>query len=376
MRYKLLLITVLALAVRATPVDPVANVRDFGAAGDGKTDDTKAILKAIESLPPNGGVVYFPPGHYLTRTVPGKSYVTFQGNSSWGYRNATSGSTVISPVSDDLTTLFDLKGSVGTRLVGLTLDGMNKGKAMHGVYAKHGGVEQNIVIDDCRIMSFTGSGIRLDNSWVFAIRHSILFENKLSGIDGTGSYDGWILDNQISANGRGGIYATSFATVTITANRIEWNHSGGIVLGPAGANTLQISNCTFDQNYGPGISIVASESGNRRISGNSITGNLFRHNGYQQEPGSGLDCHLRLENVSGTVVTGNSMTGWPFSKDAERKRPQSPERAMILRALTDSVVANNSLFDAASHELIVDKGGHTNSVIRDNPGSLWKPKTN
>jgi parallel beta-helix repeat protein len=374
MRSILLLITALALTAGAAPVSPAANVRDFGAAGDGKTDDTKAILKAIESLPQIGGVVYFPPGHYLTRTVPGKSFVTFQGNASWGYRSG--GSTVISPVSGDLTSLFDLKGSIGTRLVGLTLDGMNKGKEMHGVYSKHPGTEQNIVIDDCRIMSFTGSGIRLDNAWVFNIRHSIIMGNKLSGIDGSGSYDGWILDNQIAANGRGGLYATKFATVTMTGNRIEWNHDGGIVLGPDSANTLQISNCTFDQNYGPGISIVASKSGQPYVSGNSITGNIFRHNGYQQEPGSGLDCHLRLENVSGTAVTGNSMIGWPSSKDARRKSPQSPARAIILRALTDSVVANNTLFQAASRELIVDEGGHTNSVIRDNTGSLWKPKTN
>jgi hypothetical protein len=376
MRFRLLLITILTITARAASSNPVANVRDFGAAGDGKTDDTKAILKTIDSLPPGGGVVYFPPGHYLTGTVPGKSSVTFQGNSSWGYRNNTSGSTVISPVSGDLTMLFDLKGSIRTRLVGLTLDGMNKGKEMNGVYSKHTGSEQNIVIDDCRIMSFTGSGIRLDNTWVFAIRHSIIMSNKLSGIDGTGSYDGWILDNQIADNGRGGLYATRFATVTITSNRIEWNRGGGIVLGPDSANTIQISNCTFDQNYGRGISIVASESGRRSTSGNSITGNLFRHNGYQQEPGSGLDCHLRLENISGTAVTGNSLIGWPFSKDAERKRPQSPAQAMILRALIDSVVANNSLFEGGSRELIVDKGGHTNSVIRDNPGSLVKPKTN
>jgi hypothetical protein len=381
---RFLLITVLLLAVRAAPVNPIANVRDFGAAGDGKADDTKAILKAIESLPQGGGVVYFPPGHYLTRTVPGKSFVTFQGNSSWGYRSNTPGSTVISPVSGDLTMLFDLKGSIGTRLVGLTLDGMNKGKEMHGVYSKHPGTEQNIVIDDCRIMAFTGSGIRLDNVWVFNIRHSIIFGNKLSGIDGSGSYDGWILDNQIAANGRGGLYATRFATVTITSNRIEWNHEGGIVLGPDGANTIQIANCTFDQNYGPGISIVASESGQTSVSGNSITGNLFRRNGHrnpkvwvptpEQDSGPNLECHLRLENVSGTAVTGNSMVSWPHAKDAERKIPHSPERAMILRALTDSVVANNSLFEGASRELIVDKGGHTNSVIRDNPGSLWKPK--
>jgi pectate lyase-like protein len=42
-------------------------VRDFGAAGDGRTDDTEAVEHALEQ---GDGVLYFPPGEYLlTRTV-------------------------------------------------------------------------------------------------------------------------------------------------------------------------------------------------------------------------------------------------------------------------------------------------------------------
>ena len=41
------------------------NVRDFGAAGDGKTKDTAAIQKAIDA----GGMVYFPPGTYRSGTL-------------------------------------------------------------------------------------------------------------------------------------------------------------------------------------------------------------------------------------------------------------------------------------------------------------------
>ena len=43
------------------------NIRDFGAAGDGATDDTPAIEHALSE---GGGVLYFPPGQYrITRTV-------------------------------------------------------------------------------------------------------------------------------------------------------------------------------------------------------------------------------------------------------------------------------------------------------------------
>ena len=41
------------------------NVRDFGAVGDGRTKDTKAIQAAIDA----GGLVTFPPGVYLTGTL-------------------------------------------------------------------------------------------------------------------------------------------------------------------------------------------------------------------------------------------------------------------------------------------------------------------
>jgi hypothetical protein len=44
---------------------PVANVRAFGAVGDGSTDDTAAIQDAIASLGTTGGTVYFPIGDYF-----------------------------------------------------------------------------------------------------------------------------------------------------------------------------------------------------------------------------------------------------------------------------------------------------------------------
>jgi hypothetical protein len=44
------------------------SVRDHGARGDGKTKDTAAIQAAIDAVAP-GGVVFFPPGDYLSGTL-------------------------------------------------------------------------------------------------------------------------------------------------------------------------------------------------------------------------------------------------------------------------------------------------------------------
>ncbi len=51
------------------------NVRDFGAAGDGETDDTQSIQTAINCLPPGGRLV-FPEGVYHTAPLCLKSHIT------------------------------------------------------------------------------------------------------------------------------------------------------------------------------------------------------------------------------------------------------------------------------------------------------------
>lgn len=46
------------------------NIKDFGAVGDGKQPDTKAINQAIETAANSGGgMVYFPAGNYLSGSI-------------------------------------------------------------------------------------------------------------------------------------------------------------------------------------------------------------------------------------------------------------------------------------------------------------------
>ncbi len=51
------------------------NVRDFGAVGDGKADDTTAVQTAINCLP-RGGRLYFPKGTYTVAPLCLKSHIT------------------------------------------------------------------------------------------------------------------------------------------------------------------------------------------------------------------------------------------------------------------------------------------------------------
>lgn len=77
----------------------VFSVKDFGATGDGTTDDRAAIVAAISAMGTAGGILYFPPGTYnvsSTITVPdnnnGVSCITVQGAGTYTtYITAKSG---------------------------------------------------------------------------------------------------------------------------------------------------------------------------------------------------------------------------------------------------------------------------------------------
>src|SRR5215216_5748625 len=73
----LFVVCLTASALHGAGGAPVFNVRDHGAAGDGKTHDTAALNKAVEACAAaGGGQVLFPAGKYLTGTVHLKSNVT------------------------------------------------------------------------------------------------------------------------------------------------------------------------------------------------------------------------------------------------------------------------------------------------------------
>jgi polygalacturonase len=78
MPWKLRIIAlVVVFAVRGIAASAALfNVRDYGAAGDGRALDTQAINTAIAACVKNGGgTVYLPPGQYLAGTIVLKSHV-------------------------------------------------------------------------------------------------------------------------------------------------------------------------------------------------------------------------------------------------------------------------------------------------------------
>jgi hypothetical protein len=99
-------------------VQTARNVQDFGAVGDGSTDNTSAFSKALASIPSSGGVLYLPPGVYKTSTITltDRSDVSIIGNGT---------ASVIAPTSGSRGLL--LRGCTRCHLGNLRIDGSVNG---------------------------------------------------------------------------------------------------------------------------------------------------------------------------------------------------------------------------------------------------------
>jgi len=354
------------------------NILSFGAKGDGVNDDTLALLKAIEAATRSEGTVYFPHGNYSIHPIKLPSHITLLGQSAWSYANKDNtdpefeGKTTLSARSGDARAFLDIGSSRGTRILGLTLDGNHLGAGMHGIYARHAECEQYNCIEDCRIQHFSGSGIRLERSWVFSVRRCLIMSNREHGVDLTGGYDGWIIDCQLTANGGAGLFARGVpaegmspeaiedlkffgtASVMVTANRIEWNKTGGVLL--RGSNSMQITGCSIDHNFGPGIKLTHSTA-------DTLSGNMIRSNGAEAQ---GDECsQIWIEDCAGTSLTGNTLYGWFDRKEGKFDYPY-PYYGIIVKDLSGCVISNNALYHCSSKEGISDRGGHTATIISQN----------
>jgi len=146
------------------------------------------------------------------------------------------------------------------------------------------------------------------------------------------------------------------ASIMVTANRIEWNKTGGIVLN--GANSMQITGCSIDHNFGPGIELKNSTA-------NTITGNVFRSNGVERENDGDMCSQIILKNCKGTNVTANSIWGWFNRKEAKFSAPY-PYYGIIIKNLEGCVISQNAMYHSSSKKGILDYGGNSNTIVSQN----------
>ncbi len=340
--------------------DTLVNVRQFGAKGDGKTDDTKPIQTAIDAAAARGGAVFLPPGVYRSAALQMRPHVSLTGILAWDYEHGFG--SVIRLADEHARCLLDITGAFGVTIDGLSLDGGHLGAGVHGVWLNkpdYGKQEDTFRIERCQIANFSGDGVRLTRAWCFTIRHSMIAFNGGDGVSLRG-WDGFFLDNWLSGNQGAGFAARDEnASCTFTGNRIEWNGKEGILI--AGGDGYNITGNFLDR---AGTSALAVLGGQQM----SVTGNFFKRSGKLAKPGAYDSSQIRLERTRGVTCSANNLQ---VGRDDGNSGVWSPSFGIVYKGLENCVIANNVLHDGAIRQLLVDLGGHgEGAVVKDNPGSL------
>jgi Right handed beta helix region/Pectate lyase superfamily protein len=340
------------------------DVRKFGAKGDGKSDDTQAIQKAIDAAGERGGAVFVPPAHYACAELRLRPNVALAGVPAWDYHRG--GGSVLRLIDSKAASLLNITGAHGATVEGLSLEGGRLGAQIHGILLgkpDYGKQEDAFRIERCQVARFSGDGVRLSHVWCFSIRHSMIAYSRGDGVRCIG-WDGFLVDNWLSGNEGAGFGGRTSSSITLTANRIEWNRDAGILA--ASGSHYNITGNYIDRSGTAGIHLA--ESG--KCSQMTITGNLIYRSGKYAAPETPDSCHIRMEAARGVTVTGNTLNA---GRDDGGKGNFSPSYGIVLKGLENCVVTNNVLQDASLRELIADKGEHRAGVIvKDNPGCLLR----
>ena len=264
-----------------------ANVLDFGAVGDGVTDDTAAFNNALAA----SDYVYIPPAKYVVGDVVVPSGATLFSDSARleAQTNASYGSVWLLRKSG-ATTVLNVSGSTGVRISGINIDGIDK--TCFGISA--GSILltlENVCVTRCT----NGLGGAIGGGSAYTSVASIYFCTFRNCTNGAVNLiDSVVTGGAFTANEYGIALGTGAVANTFTGVRFEWNTSYGADLFEAGLNNF--SGGMFDRNYKAGIKIYSSSDPV------TISGTEFRRNGRNNVYTE--NTHILLGDASNIVLNG------------------------------------------------------------------------
>jgi hypothetical protein len=266
--------------------DPGVNVRDFGAKGDGTTDDTTAIQNAItaaESDDTTLRAVFIPDGNYIVSGLTVARSITIRGWSDINTRltlKAGSNRSVITYTGETAGASYDLKQP---RLENLYIDGnkANNSGTSHGVYfptvSYSVGTDYaySAAIFQVNIVDCETSGIYVGNNRnAGSFARGSVRNCGSSGIFIGASSDWHLYHFGSGGHGLHGVYNAGGQILRIQDMDIYSNTQNGIKMD-ASATVMWVSGGSIDRNGQHGILLDGSGTTDRLV---SILGTLFFEN--------------------------------------------------------------------------------------------------
>jgi hypothetical protein len=296
------------------------NVKYYGAVGNGVADDTAAIDLAIAAIPSAGGVLYFPPGTYLTSgnhtlsyptTILGAGNGNILGDGAVSQINCNHATNSLFVVNSRKATFRDiaLKNTAGST------PGAGAGITVTSAY-----LSQKVDYDNINVYGFyinidvqVGASWSLHNCW---LSDPVLYGLKIANTVNQDAGDWSITETHIATvnqNATAAIYIASSGGGKISETKINRNPPGtaknfttGIEIAPTGNNTsiLLISNSSIENVTGSCIKATLNGTGWDYI---VINGNQFGATGAAS---SAIDIACaNVGELDGLVISNNVFIG-------------------------------------------------------------------
>lgn len=262
----------------------VANVKDFGAVGDGTTDDKTAIQAALTSLASTGGTLFFPSGTYLTSgglTVPGNVKLTGSGPASVITCPSTGwllSATTVAPYFG----IFNVIGVSNVEISNLRISGTTTQNITHSPKLIYLESCDNVSIHDNKFGDTAYEGIWQGGTFT-AVTNIKIKDNHLANVGGPNEFTGL---PAIQCN---------MDTATISGNTLV---NCGTAIGASG-NNLTIRGNVITNPLLIGIGIGDQAIHDVVVSGNTIDlqeGTVPRY---------GIYCG---SNTTGITIAGNNVS--------------------------------------------------------------------
>jgi hypothetical protein len=273
------------------------SVKDFGAVGDGVTNDTAAIQAAVDAAA-GGKAVFFPAGTYLGYiNVPDDTVLYGEGESSVIKLPTAANRAVIQSADTS-------GGNNNVQIFRLSVDGNRAGQTnliAHGINID--GACENWLITQCKITNTYGHGLQIRGGGVPA--NSTVADN-IRIID---NYFYSCGNPNAGANGRESVYINQGQFIQILGNSLDGSGRQGIALEGSGSASIAtrrliISNNIVRNSLAGGIDDEANNGGQLIITSNYV----------ENCPGAGI----RVTGNSGDcVVSDNNILDVGIGIDAE-----------------------------------------------------------
>jgi len=318
-------------------------VRDFGAVGDGKADDTQAFQRAINS---GGGDIHVPRGTYrLTKTVvvdldrhgpvsiigtgtakvimakPGpalKLIGTHEGTAAPNTVKENVWQNQRMPMVSGLEIVGADPKACGVEAVGtmgVIFSRLSIRKALHGIHLTRR--NRNVIISDCHVYENRGIGIFLDH--------------------------------------------VNLHQINVGNSHVSYNDGGGIVQLGGDVRNLQIGHCDIEGNMGentPATANVLIDATGGSIGEIAVTGCTIQHT--HSVPGS-ANIRILGEGLSRPYAEGESRGGNITITGNVLSDVQVNVHLQKVRGVS---MAGNTLWKGFTHDVLVE--GSSNIVIGSN----------